>query len=271
MKILSDIAIFVYYYKNGSFPFDHPFYQPVMAGNSLQKNTSGFTGDDSGDSISDKNKYYSELTGIYWAWKNTSHDITGCCHYRRYFTAKQEPFLYRIKRTLLYFPAGIYKKRFGLIYTRRIDRFTGHLLTEDETRLIMSEYDAIFPVRRKLRYSVREHFCRYHRAEDLDLLAEIISTNHPLYMPAFEQTMNGNRLYANNMFVLHKEDFEKCMKWWFDVLFEFEKRVDKAEYQGYQQRIMGFLAERLLTIWVCHQQFRVKELPVIYFKHLKSV
>ncbi len=270
MKISSDIAIFVYYYKNGIFPFNHSFYQPVMAGNVLQQNTSGFTGDDSGDSISDKNKYYSELTGIYWTWKNTSHDITGSCHYRRYFTAKQEPFLYKIKRAL-YFPAGIYKKRFGLIYTRKINRFSERILTEDETHLIMSEYDAIFPVRRKLRYSVREHFCRYHRAEDLDLITEIISTNYPEYMPAFEQIMNSNRLYANNMFVLHKKDFEKCMKWWFDILFEFEKRVDKAEYQGYQQRIMGFLAERLLTIWVSHQQLRIKELPVIYFKHLKSV
>lgn len=266
----SDIAIFVYYYKNGIFPFGHSIYQPVMAGNALLHNTSGFTGDDSGDSISEKNRYYSELTGIYWAWKNTSYDITGSCHYRRYFTAKKEPFLYRIKR-LLYFPAGLYKKRFGLIYTRRINRFADRILTENEIRGIMSEYDAIFPVRRKLRYSVKEHFCRYHGAEDMELLAEIIRDNHSEYMPAFEEVMDGNRLFANNMFALKRNDHERCVKWWFDVLFEFERRTDKAKYEGYQQRIMGFLAERILTIWVYHHQLRIKELPVIYFKHLKTI
>ncbi|MDX9882596.1 MAG: DUF4422 domain-containing protein [Prolixibacteraceae bacterium] len=270
MKISSDIAIFIYYYKNGPILVDHPVYKPVMAGNAIRGKTDGFFGDDSGDSISEKNKYFSELTGIYWAWKNTSHTITGSCHYRRYFTARQEPFLYRLKR-ILYFSTGLYKKRYGLIYTRRINRFAKHILTDDEIKLIFSEYDAIFPVRRKLRYSVREHFRRYHREEDLDLLADIIGKKHPGYMPAFEQVMSGNRLFANNMFVLKKEDHERFMEWWFDLLFEFEKRIDKAFYQGYQQRIMGFLAERLLTVWAYHQTFRIKELPVIYFKSLKPV
>ena len=44
-----------------------------------------YLGDDTGDHISDKNCYYSELTGLYWVWKNvTDVDIVGSCHYRRY-------------------------------------------------------------------------------------------------------------------------------------------------------------------------------------------
>ena len=40
------------------------------------------------DSISNVNKYYCELTGIYHVWKNTSDPIVGICHYRRFFNFK---------------------------------------------------------------------------------------------------------------------------------------------------------------------------------------
>lgn len=39
--------------------------------------------DDTGDHISGKNRYYSELTVTYWAWKNCQADYKGICHYRR--------------------------------------------------------------------------------------------------------------------------------------------------------------------------------------------
>ena len=134
----------------------------------------------------------------------------------------------------------------------------------------METYDAIFPQKRKFRYSVREHFSRYHDIRDLDILKEIIQEKHSDYLAAFDQVLYGNRLYANNMFILKDIHYQELMSWWFDILFEFESRINIANYEGYQQRIMGFIAERLLTIWVYHQNLRIKELPVIYFKKLKK-
>jgi hypothetical protein len=71
------------------------------------------------------------------------------------------------------------------------------------------------------------------------------------------------------MFILKDEHFQEFMAWWFDVLFEFENRIDLSLYTGYQQRIMGFVAERLLNVWFQKMQLNCVELPVIYFKHLK--
>ena len=100
--------------------------------------------------------------------------------------------------------------------------------------------------KRKLKYSVREHYRRYHNIKDLDILDKIIKAKHPKYYSSYHEVLNNNWLYANNMFVLSKDNFEKFMPWWFSILLDFEKAVSLNEYEGYQQRIFGFL-ERTVT------------------------
>jgi len=268
MNSLREITIYSFHYKLGEVITPDRIYQPLMAGNVLQVENHLIPGDNTGDHISEKNPYYSELTGIYWAWKNTTQDITGSCHYRRFFTAQSEPFFYRLKR-LLYCPAGLYKKRYGLIYTNKVDVFLHRILNADEINELFLHYDAILPQARKLKYTVETHYHRYHDQNDLVLLKSIMAEKYPEYVEAFDKVMSGKRLYANNMFVLPKPIYEEFMGWWFDLLFEFERRIQLANYDGYQKRILGFIAERLLTIWFCHQNLRIKELQVVYFKKFK--
>lgn len=262
------LKVFVFYYKNSSVLELGQIYQPLMAGNILLDSNTGIMGDDSADNISIKNKYYSELTGIYWVWKNTKQDITGTCHYRRYFTAQPEPFFYQVKR-MLFYPAGLYKKRFGLIYTKNTNLFVKRIINKNEVENLLLDYDAILPQARKLKYTVETHFKRYHDIKDLNLIESVLIDKHPDYIDAFYEVIKGKKLYANNMFILKDEHFQEFMTWWFDVLFEFEKRIDLRQYTGYQQRIMGFIAERLLNVWFRRKQLKCVELPVIYFKHFK--
>lgn len=264
-----NIKIYSFYYKDNVIPVNDELYQPLMAGNVEVENNLKIPGDDTGDSISEKNYYFSELTGIYWVWKNTSQEVTGSCHYRRYFTAKKEPLDLKLKRNL-YYLAGLCKKRHGLIYTNNVSRFRNQILTGNEITEILQDYDAILPQKRRLKYTVKKHYSRYHNPEDLQLLEKIFREKHPDFLAAFEKVMNSKSLYANNMFILPEEHYQQFMKWWFAVIFEFEKQIQPEDYKGYQQRIIGFIAERLLTIWFYHQPLKVKELPVIYFKNLKS-
>jgi hypothetical protein len=263
------VKIYSFYYKKTTIPIEDDLYCPVMAGNALNPDQTGMRGDDTGISISEKNPWYSELTGIFWVWKNTKQDFTGCCHYRRYFTARNEPADLKLKR-LLYFPAGLFRKRYGLIYTRNLKRFKEKILNTKEILEIFQDYDAILPQKRKLNYSVKKHYERYHNPHDLNILEEILKEKYPSYVPSFYRVLDGNRLYANNMFVLPEAHLQRFLSWWFSILFEFEKRMNPGDYSGYQQRIFGFLGERMLTVWFSHENLKIKELPLIYFKKIKN-
>lgn len=260
--------IYVLFYKTGTVVKNDSLYKPLMAGNALLTEKSDISGDDSGENISDKNLNYSELTALYWIWKNAQHDVIGACHYRRFFTLRPEPFLYKLKR-LLYYPAGLYRKRHGLIYTKSIGYWRNKLLTVDNINLLLSQYDAVLPQARRLKYSVEKHYTRYHNTTDLKLVESILLEKYPEFITAFHEILRGNRMYANNMFILKNNHFQELMGWLFDILFEFERRVELSKYDGYQQRVMGFIAERLITVWFCKKKLNVAELPVVYFKKLK--
>ncbi len=261
--------IYSFHYKPDSKAIEKPQYINIWAGKNNSEYDNEFIGDDTGENISSKNKYYSELSGLYWIWKNTSQDIVGSCHYRRFFTTKKEPLINRARR-MLYYPIGIWGKRHGLIYTKNYKKWIPYVLTTKEAEELLKKYDAILPVRRILKYDIETHYCRYHEIDDLNRIKSILKSSYPDYLNSFDDVLKSNRLFANNMFILREDLFKELMSWLFDILFTFEKQVDINEYNGYQQRIFGFLSERLITLWIAHNNIKYKELPLIYFKKLKQ-
>ena len=86
------IRIYVMTHKKFEMP-QSPLFRPLHVGRACGEDL-GYPGDDTGENISDKNCYYSELTGLYWVWKNC-HDVdyVGTCHYRRYLLGADERIL----------------------------------------------------------------------------------------------------------------------------------------------------------------------------------
>ena len=81
---MKDIRLIVASHKKYEMPKDD-MYIPLYVG-SKGKESIGFERDDNGINISEKNPFFCELTGLYWAWKNLNSDYIGICHYRRHFT-----------------------------------------------------------------------------------------------------------------------------------------------------------------------------------------
>ena len=80
-----DICIAVATHKAYRRPEDS-MYLPLQVGEALHPDVDlGFACDNTGDNISDRNAYYSELTGLYWLWKNCDAEYKGLVHYRRHF------------------------------------------------------------------------------------------------------------------------------------------------------------------------------------------
>lgn len=266
--MLESSKLYILYYKSGPVLPLERFYEPLFCGSGLGKMSFPHLKDDSGVHISEKNEFFSELTGIYWVWKNTSQEITGFCHYRRYFTCRTEPWFYRLK----YFVTHPFKFQLGnnpLIYVNDVDKYSNWILSLREAELILESSDVILPRARVFRYSLKKHYQKYHSPFDLELIERILQERYPEFVPTWHLVLEGNMLYANNMFILKSPLYQEFMAWWFDVLFRFESVADLESYTGYQRRILGFLGERLLTLWVIHKGLKVKELQLLYFKKFK--
>jgi hypothetical protein len=225
-----------------------------------------------GEFLSSKADYYSELSGIYWAWKNSDASIIGTCHYRRYFTTYPFPTIYRLKKFLRNtFQINVNLAPRRNVPTEKIEKFLPYLLDEKTIQTTLATQDAILPAPLILKVSVRTHYHQHHQSADLDLLEKIIRENHPEYGPAFDEVMDSHELYPYNMFVLNREIFDQFIPWWFGVLEEFERQVDLSTYTGYQTRILGYLSERILTVWFKkNNHLRITEFPLLFFKKLKK-
>ena len=85
----SFLRIYTMTHKAFEIPTD-PMYVPLQVGSAVHEDL-GYLRDDAGENISEQNCYYSELTGLYWVWKNvTDTEYVGTCHYRRYLIDEQE-------------------------------------------------------------------------------------------------------------------------------------------------------------------------------------
>ena len=248
---MSSVKLFVCSHKDYPVPV-HPLLVPLQVGAALaQRQFPGFTQDSTGENISAKNHAYCELTGQYWAWKNARADYIGFFHYRRYlFPDQAEPLPYRLKGS----PDQ------ALLQSLGYDSFQG----------LIEQYDLIMPRGENMFVSVRRHYAdsEAHHEKDLDLALSILLEQHPEYRDAAERYLSGTVHYFCNIFVMRWDVFEDYCRWLFPLLEEFDRRADIAGYSIQEQRVDGYLAERLLGIYYTRNRDRLKtlELPRVHFE-----
>lgn len=105
--------------------------------------------------------------------------------------------------------------------------------------------------------SVRDIYENDHCIEDWDIMLDVLRKLYPDYYTTALKVQDGDYYYAYNMLIARKEILDSYCEWVFPVLEHCElacsKKTDK-----YQARFIGFLAERLMTIYFIHNSFRWK-------------
>lgn len=139
----------------------------------------------------------------------------------------------------------------GLCHYRRHFELTKEVIS----RLDNSNIDVILTIPILNFPSVRAMYKNDHLIEDWNAMLDIISELYPEYFSTAIEFQNGNYYYGYNMFIARKEIFNEYCEWLFPILFECEKRCKPRE-DKYQQRYIGFLAERLLSIFFIHNWYR---------------
>lgn len=226
-------------------------YLPIHVGKVLSTVDMGIQSDAEGENISAKNRSYCELTGMYWAWKNMKNvDVIGLCHYRRYFDFHGQC------------NSVLPETCFATEQFDQVDLTIPEKIIEG-----LREGEAYVVKPRFYRESLFVNYCVAHCSDDIRTLENFIMTtqSEDIRWAWFEYMHRNCQLRHYNMFLMTWSDFDAYCSWLFPLLEEMERRIDITHYSPLQGRIWGYMAERLMNVWLLANHFRLHEKPVIWF------
>ena len=171
---MKDIKIIVAAHKKYQMPKDE-MYVPVQVGAEGKEKIEKYKQDNIGKNISNKNPYFCELTGLYWAWKNLNADYIGLVHYRRHFTKNVKI-------------PNEEKERFEIV------------LTKEQANNILNNCDVILPKKRKYYIeNIYDHYKHTLYVEPLDITRDIIKEKYPEYLNEFDKLHKRTSAHMFNM------------------------------------------------------------------------
>lgn len=201
------------------------YFLPLQAGAANTSERIASLLDNTGEQISSKNGNYSELTGLYWVWKNR-------------LTAEGE----NLKSQTKHENAG--RQYYGFCQYRRAFDFTG----DDLLRLADNEVDAVLPYPLPYDPDVSAHHERYLKPSDWAAMVQALNELQPEYAETLPGVLGQRYLYNYNVILAKKEVLREYCKWLFPIL---ERTEELSVPRGRERcdRYIGYLAETLETLY----------------------
>lgn len=96
-----------------------------------------------------------------------------------------------------------------------------------------------------------------HSVSDYEILIDVMHKLYPEYDEDLSVVGQQQFFFAYNMFVMKHSVLNEYCEWLFPILFACEEQIGDKD-NPYQNRYAGFLAERLLNVFLYHHRERLK-------------
>lgn len=203
------------------------YLHPIQAGAVLTDIRVAETTDDRGEHISHKNGNYSELTALYWMWKNVLEKGASAAG------SKAEHY-------------------FGLAHYRRVLWISD----DDLLRLVDNDVDVVLPYPMPYEPDINVHHKRYIKDVDWQALQTALKELHPEYVEAFEAILGQKYLYNYNVILAKGSVLRDYCTWLFPILEQTEEfSVPKGSERA--DRYIGYMGEVLETLYFMYHRERL--------------
>ena len=193
---------------------------PIQVGTALTDQRVAEVCDDVGENISVKNVNYSELTALYWMWKNwllsNSEDCDsyyGLAHYRRYL----------------------------------------QLSDDDLRRLKHNNIDVVLPYPMPYEPNIEAHHERYLDITEWAAVLQTLEELQPEHAVGLKDILRQGYMYNYNIIVAKRNVLADYCAWLFPILFRIEEIVDPDGTKK-PNRYIGYIGETLETLYFMHNK-----------------
>lgn len=175
------------------------------------------------DNISDRNGNYSELTGLYWFWKNyilagkADNGYVGLAHYRRFLE-----------------------------------------FSDDDLKKIQdNDIDVILPYPMPYEPNIEAHHLRYLSDSEWNAVLQALDELQPEYAKAFKEILKQNYFYNYNVIVAKGKVIDNYCSWLFPLLFRIEE-INDSQGEKQPNRYIGYVGETLETLYFMYNKDKLK-------------
>lgn len=200
-----------------SVPYNIPeWITPIQVGATLCEERVADLLDCDGENISEKNGNYSELTALYWIWKNRlipqteidNDEFYGLAHYRRIL----------------------------------------ELSEDDILKLVDNDVDVVLPYPMPYEPNIEEHHERYLSGGDWEALLAALKDLQPKYNRKLHEILEQPYLYNYNILIARKKVLSDYCEWLFPILDRIEK-LSIPKGCDRKDRYIGYMGETLETLY----------------------
>lgn len=243
-------------------PFIQPetaFIKPIYVGEYPAEND--FLRDNTGDNISSLNPYFCELTAMYWIWKNADRsdvDLWGLCHYRRYFT---KPAFRLFGKSKALISASATQRSMNKFVNQSTASLISELLQSNQ---LIQQIPLYLYKKGGVVLTLEQHYRKKHLEAHWDRMQNVLLEMYPDYAQSFNKFRLLQKISFFNMAVAGWKFWDDYFSWLFPLLFRLHAEL-KLPKDPYQSRAIGFLSERLINLYVLHNEIKTAYLPVVVF------